>query len=38
MELPDSSIESELHNYDVSNILFKFIVFIENNETININR
>ena len=26
IELPDSSIESELHNYDVSNILFRFII------------
>ena len=27
IELPDSSIESEIHNYDVSYILFKFNIW-----------
>ena len=26
IELPDSSIESEIHNYDVSNILFNILI------------
>ena len=35
-ELPDSSIESEINNYDVSNILSNLnILLIENNATIN---
>ena len=37
MELPDSNIESEIHNYDVSYILSKFKYLIENNATIDIN-
>jgi hypothetical protein len=37
MELPDSNIESEIHNYDVSYILSNFKYSIENNATIDIN-
>ena len=37
MELPDSNIESEIHNYDVSYILSKFKYLIENNATIDFN-
>ncbi len=37
IELPDSNIESEIHNYDVSYILSKFKYLIENNATIDIN-
>ena len=37
IELPDSNIESEIHNYDVSYILSNFKYSIENNATIDIN-
>ena len=38
-ELPDSNIESEIPNYDVSSILYKYNKYlIENNATVNFNR